>query len=427
MPQVTVKLPRMGEGITDATIIRWLVKEGDSVIFDQPIVEIATDKVDSEVTAPAKGIIAKILAEEGSVPKVGEVIAIISDGESADLSALSSENIIEVSAKKPIAKNSDTILPKANTEGLFIPPYIRLAAQQLNITLQELEQLQIRNGSELLTKQQLLDYVNSRKHEKPIETAFSKPVNTEKKEKNIDVVPESPDYTIEEMSRMRKIISSRMKDSINTAPHVTSFIECDVTEMVQWFTQNRKTFEQRHGFKLTMSAFFIDAVAQTLREYPEVNASIKGEYILYKKPINIGFAVMLDNNELIVPVIKNANQLSLQGIGERLLELTTNSRNNALLPADIQGSTFTITNLGRFGTLTGTPIINQPDSAIMAFGAIIKKPAVVKVNDQLTIGIRDIIMLSHTYDHRIIDGGLGGRFLKSVCDYLSNFQGHKYL
>ncbi len=425
MPQTTVKLPSMGEGITDATIIRWLAKEGDTVKFDQVLVEIATDKVDSEITSPTDGLLVKILAEENTMPKVGEVIAIIVSGEDAlnpDLLNIFNQEASNVGHDATFI-NKTKFFSDEN-KNVFIPPFIRLAAEQLNISFEEIMALHKGIPNKILTKNDLLDYIEFRKPQINVSTIAPTPI---KKAEKQPVIPESDEYTIGEMSRMRKIISSRMKDSVNTAPHVTSFIECDVTDLVLWFGKNRKTFDERNGFKLTMSAFFIDAVAQTLKQYPEVNASIKGEYILYKKPINIGFAVMLDNNELIVPVIKNADQLSLQGVGQRLLELTTNARENNLQAIDIQGSTFTITNLGRFGTLTGTPIINQPDSAIMAFGAIIKKPAVVNVDGQLTIGIRDIIMLSHTYDHRIIDGGLGGRFLKSVSDYLTNFKGDMFL
>lgn len=425
MPTVTIKLPAMGEGITDATIIRWMVKEGDEVKANQPLVEIATDKVDSEVSSPSDGVVSKILAPEGSLPRVGEIICIIVSGNDIDEDLLNlNVEFANANLQNFGQKKTDDVSEIQPVEQIFIPPFISLAASQLGITQEEIRSIQKELLPNPISRDDLLRY--ARTHQ-PKQVRVTPPAFAPGAFENQQQPVDSHEYTIKKMSRMRQLISSRMSDSVRTAPHVTSYVECDMTELVIWYNQNKKTFEQKTGFKLTYTMFFIEAVAQTLKKFPEVNVSIEGDYILFKKNINIGFAVILDNNDLIVPVVKQADKLSPTGIAMELAELTQRARSSTLRPTDVQGGTFTITNLGQFGTLTGTPIINQPESGIISIGAIIKKAAVVEIQGQHTIGIRDIVMLSHTYDHRIIDGGLGGRFLKSVSDYLSNFQANKYL
>jgi 2-oxoglutarate dehydrogenase E2 component (dihydrolipoamide succinyltransferase) len=438
-----ITLPAMGEGIVDATIIRWLVKEGDTVKVDQPLVEIATDKVDSEIPSPIDGYLKKIIASEGSMPRVGEVIAVLSD------SAESTESISEIkSYKQPETPNPTVFIEKEQDEekilfdtkktaeydstqllqNRFIPPFLRLAAQQLNISLPELYTIYDNLNGNSLTKDILLQYAEQKKHtQKETTPAFKAEVNTIKPEPTTELLNIQGNYELETMSRMRKLIASHIIQSHQTIPHVTSFVEIDITEMVQWREKVKDEFYKLYKTKITLTPLFIEVAAMALKLYPGINASVNGDKVILYKDYNIGVATVLNDGNLIVPVIKNADRMTLTGIALTLNDLANRAREQKLVPAEITGSTFTITNIGVFGTLTGTPIINHPEAAILSIGSVIKKPYVVKTDVGNSIGIRDIVMLSLSYDHRIIDGGLAGNFLRYISNSLTNFNSNRPL
>ena len=431
-----VILPAMGEGITDATIIRWLVKEGEIVEADQPMVEIATDKVDSEVPAPVGGKVRKILALSGIIAQVGETIAVIEvygiDGEPDDpnegdenqenlANILQYAPVIKENKKKPVIEKE---LIADYSELPFVPPYVRLVASKLNINLFELAQFSAVGKGGALRKHHVEEFLRQREY--AVEPIITKAPTSQIIEKHVQISQNkeaySGNYEVTEMSRMRKIIAQRMVTSSQAIPHVTSYIEVDITNIVLWRERVKDEFLNEFKVKLTYTPIFVEAIVYALKQYPEVNVSLDGDNIILKKDINIGMATVLPDRNLIVPVIKNADNLSLSGIAQAVSELADNARSNSLKPTDITGSTFTFTNIGVFGSLTGTPLINMPESAILGIGAINKKPFVVKGTQGNSIGIRDIVMLSLAYDHRIIDGSLGGLFLKAVADYLSNFK-----
>jgi len=433
-----VILPAMGEGITDATIIRWLVKEGEVVEADQPMVEIATDKVDSEIPAPIGGKVKKILALSGIIAQVGETIAVIevygvddeNDEDDNDIEDLIEETInlpkyeplIKESKRKPAIEKE---FVEDYSELPFVPPYIRLVAQKLNIDLFELAQFSAIGKGGSLRKHHVEEYLRQREYSvEQIEIKPVKPLESIEKPMPVSQIKEtySGNYEVSEMSRMRKIIAQRMVASSQVIPHVTSFIEVDITNIVLWRERVKEDFFKKYNVKLTYTPIFVEAIVAALKQYPEVNVSLDGDTIILKKDINIGMATVLPDRNLIVPVIKDADSLSLSGIAQSVSELADNARNNSLKPTDITGSTFTFTNIGVFGSLTGTPLINMPESAILGIGAINKKPFVVKSSEGNFIGIRDIVMLSLAYDHRIIDGSLGGLFLKAIADFLVDFK-----
>jgi 2-oxoglutarate dehydrogenase E2 component (dihydrolipoamide succinyltransferase) len=434
-----VLLPAMGEGITEATIIRWLVKEGDLVKIDQPLVEIATDKVDSEVPAAFEGKMKKIIALAGVIPKIGETIAIIevfiegeNNNDNDDVLALVEDS--GFSEKKPIFlskiksnKNriSNPIDESADYSELpFTPPYIRLLASKLNIDLFELARFAELGKNDSFRKHHVEMYIESKDYSlEPSIDSNQKSGNILLKETNTKIKTEQwlENADVQEMSRMRKIIADRMLASSKSIPHVTSFIEVDITNMVYWREHVKDIFLKKHNVKLTYTPLFVEAIVAALKQYPDVNVSISGNSIITKKEINIGMATVLPDRNLIVPVIKNADQLGLHGLSQVVSELSERARANELKPTDITEGTFTFTNIGVFGSLTGTPLINMPESAILGIGAIIKKPFVVKTEQGNSIGIRDIVMLSLAYDHRVIDGSLGGLFLKHLSDNLGNF------
>ncbi|RXQ97537.1 2-oxo acid dehydrogenase subunit E2 [Ancylomarina salipaludis] len=430
MAKFEIFLPAMGEGIIEATITKLLKKEGDSVEEEDSIMEIATDKVDSEIPAPASGIIAKILFEEGDVPKVGDLIAIItSEGESIeDTPTTTSEEATQIEekdinislAKEPEVSNEPM---KAKTEnGNFISPLVRTIAKAENISNEELNTIIGSGEAKRITKKDILHYIEDRK------VAIPKPIVPEQKmtTPQTSAPAEHVSYTgqnveIIEMDRMRKLISQHMTNSLQISAHVTSFIDVDVTPIVQWRDKVKDNFVKKHNQKLTYTPIFVEAVCKAIQDYPLINVSVDGDKIIRKNFVNIGMATALPNGNLIVPVIKDANEKNLIGLTKSVNDLANRGRTNQLKPDDIQGSTFTITNLGAFGSTTGTPIINQPEVAILAVGAIKKKPAVIETPQGDTIGIRHIMVLSLSYDHRVVDGGLGGLFLKRIAENLENF------
>ncbi|MCZ4694219.1 2-oxo acid dehydrogenase subunit E2 [Ancylomarina euxinus] len=429
MAKYEIFLPAMGEGIIEATITKLLKKEGDSVEEEDSIMEIATDKVDSEIPAPISGIIAKILFEEGDVPKVGDLVAIVTtDGENiddADASQKKEEAPIE--RKEPqftliteAPEKSDAMKTKTEN-GNFISPLVRTIAKSENITNEELNTLVGSGESNRITKKDILQYIEDRKTTKVIEPAvvsstpapqISPPAHNSYTGQNVEII---------EMDRMRKLISNHMTNSLQVSAHVTSFIDVDVTPIVQWRDKVKNNFLKKHNQKLTYTPIFVEAVTKAIQDYPLINVSVDGDRIIRKNFVNIGMATALPNGNLIVPVIKDANEKNLIGLSKSVNDLANRARMNQLKPDDIQGSTFTITNLGAFGSTTGTPIINQPEVAILAVGAIKKKPAVIETPLGDTIGIRHIMVLSLSYDHRVVDGGLGGMFLKRVAENLENF------
>jgi 2-oxoglutarate dehydrogenase E2 component (dihydrolipoamide succinyltransferase) len=445
MANIEVLLPKMGESVAEATITKWLKNVGDPIAEDEPIVEIATDKVDSEVPSPAAGILKQMLFKEGDVVQVGAVFAVIggegdsvaaptASGVSHQEKQIAVESAVVEELLAPISNNGGS-LPKNSELSKFYSPLVRSIAEKENVSFQELEVIAGSGAEGRVTKNDILTYVQNRKNA-PVQAArvdvVVKPVVEEKVEKSAPVqssapafkapvVPIGPNDDIIEMDRMRKIIAENMVMSKHVAPHVTSFVEADVTNIVLWREKNKGIFEKREKEKLTFTPIFVEAIAKAIKDFPLVNVMLNGSQIIVKKDINIGMATALPSGNLIVPVIKNADQLNMVGLAKKVNELANNARINKLSPDDIQGGTYTISNVGTFGNVMGTPIIPQPQSAVLALGAIRKKPAVIETPQGDTIGIRHMMFLSHSYDHRIIDGALGGSFVKRVADYLEAF------
>ncbi len=425
----------MGEGIIEATIIRWLVKEGEIVQADQPLVEIATDKVDSDISAPASGTVKKIIRKQGEIPKVGELIAVILP-EGAEESefiqipdvpvkrsddATSGETFEETTSDQPADSDQDS---NSETTSLlderagFLSPYVRKIAEDLRISIDELNLIKGSSVSGRITKDDLYRYLELKKSQ--IQTGAD-PVNIAAKQFISKEQIYSGDFTTVPMNRMRKIIAEHMSYSIRTAPHVTSFHEADLTNVVSWRDKAKEAFRKAHNTRLTFTPIFIQAMVKAILEFPMVNVSLDGTDIIVKKDINVGLATMLPDGNLIVPVIRNADRMNLAGLAAMVNDLAERAREGKLLPHEIKGGTITLTNLGMFGNLTGIPIINQPESAIIAVGSILKKPAVITTRGVPGIAIRDICVLSMSYDHRIIDGALGGSFLARVASFLENY------
>jgi len=426
MSEFKIALPSMGEGVTDATITKWLVKQGDTVNEDTPLVEVATDKVDSEIPSPKKGVVEKLLFNEGDVVSIGANILILKTNDT--------ESNEEVAEKPEIQKFSTVAISTYNNEQLidndnlkksdskiFLSPLVRQMMKEYIISDEEINNLTGSGIGGRITKIDIVNYINTKTEQKNINViSVIKPAikqSTKQSENNLI----QNDVEIIEMDRMRKIIADHMVNSVHTSPHVTSFIEVDVTKIVEWRNKHKDEFLKKHGEKLTYLPIFIEATANAIRDYPFVNVSVDGTRILLKKNINIGIATALPSWNLIVPVIKNADLMNLIGLTKTLNDLANRARQNKLLPDEIKGGTFTITNLGSFGTIAGTPIINQPEAAILALGAIRKKPAVIETPNGDAIAIRSMIIISLTFDHRIVDGALAGAFLKKLSEYLENF------
>jgi 2-oxoglutarate dehydrogenase E2 component (dihydrolipoamide succinyltransferase) len=433
MAEYKLLLPSMGEGVMEATVITWLFNEGDQVKEDDSVVEIATDKVDSDVPTPVSGKIVKILKQKDEVAKVGEAIAILEiEGEGE--SAATEEAKIETPAPdaETIKAIEEPLNPTATSHvefsgDLYLSPLVKSIAQQENISESELKTIKGSGLEGRITKEDILAHVSNRGSQPapqaaPVQQAASTPApKAVASSAPATTISTSAGDEIIPMDRMRKIIAENMVKAKQIAPHVTSFIETDVTNVVKWRAKNKDMFEKREGEKLTFMPIFVKAIVKAIQDFPMINVSINGDNIIKKKNINIGMATALPDGNLIVPVIKNADQLSLSGLAKAINDLAYRARNKKLRPEDTQGATYTISNVGSFGNLMGTPIIPQPQVAIMAIGAIVKKPAVLETKDGDVIAIRQLMFMSHSYDHRVVDGSLGGMMLKHVHDYLQNW------
>lgn len=425
MSQFEIVMPKMGESITEATITKWFKKVNDMVEEDDVLLEIATDKVDSEIPSPVAGRIVHILYEEGALVPVGKIIAVISLSGEAVAETPKEDTPKQVAAEvKETSKPVSTELSSPKS-GRFYSPLVKTIAKQEQISYDELEAIPGSGQNGRVKKEDILGYLESRKKASgPASAAVSE-------SKTIQAIPQpekqkvsvsiGAEDEIVEMDRMRRIIADHMVMSKHTAPHVTNFVETDVTNLVLWRNKVKDQFQAREKEKLTFMPVFIEAVVKAIKDFPQINASIDGYNIILRKKINIGVAVALPTGNLIVPVIKNADHLNLLGTTKELNRLAESARQNKLSPDDIQGGTFTISNFGTFRNTTGTPIINQPQVAILATGNIEKKPAVVETPTGDIIAVRHKMMLSLTYDHRAIDGALGGAFLRRIADYLEEF------
>ena len=411
MSKFEIKLPKLGESIEEATILKWHIKEGDLIEEDSPVVDLATDKVDSEIPSPVSGKVEKILFQEGDMVAVGKTIAIINlNPEQVE----DSGNIGEINPSEKTeesAVNQNTVKKPTDFHGRFYSPLVRTIAYKENISIEELDSLEGSGKDGRVRKQDVLDYLKNRQSKPaPMPPAIEK-VN----------IPVAEGDQIVPMSRMRKLIAGHMVMSEATSVHVTAVVEADVSRIVRWREQNKEAFEKKYGEKLTYMPFFTEAAALALREFPQVNASTDGENIILRKQVNISIAVALPDWNLIVPVIKNADMKNLAGLASEINRLANAARQNKLQPDEIQGGTFSITNFGTFKNLFGTPIINQPQVAILATGSIVKRPVVIESPEGDTIAIRHMMYLALSYDHRIVDGALGGAFLRRIADLLENF------
>ncbi len=434
MPKFEIRVPKLGESIIEATITKWLKKEGDTIKEDEAIVEIATDKVDSEIPSPLGGIIVSILAKEGDVVPVGTVIAIIEEEGSSDgdapakpASGKEAADSEEKPTVNPSGKEKAGLPPVEKIpEGKVIPagdgdakrfysPLVKNIAKQENLSMNELDSIAGTGLEGRLTKQDLLDYLKTRK-----ETGSPVPKSPSTPHEAL-TVPITGDDQIIEMDRVRQLIAGHMVRSVQTSAHVTSFVEVDMTPIVMWRERNKDAFQKRDGIKLTFTPVLIEAIAKTVRDFPMVNVSVDGTRIILHHNINVGMAVALPNDNLIVPVIKNADQKNLLGIVRMVNDIAGRARINKLIPDEIAGGTISMTNFGSFGTLMGIPIINQPQTAIVGVGSIKKRPVILETPSGDTIAIRQIMYLSLTYDHRVIDGALAGKFLNKMQFHLENF------
>ena len=414
MATFEIIMPKLGESIIEATISKWLKKEGDHVNEDEPVLEIATDKVDSEIPSPVDGVLIKRLYKEGDVVEIGKVIAIIDlGGELPDRKELS--KTIEIPKAEIPPKEKVPVPSGKSFSSRFYSPLIKSIAKRENISLQDLDIISGTGKDERLTKQDFLTWLQNRK-----------PVEKPGVESKPSVFVSGEDEIIE-MERIRQIIAQHMVRSVQTSPHVTSFIEVDMTKVANWLEQHKKAFLQRENIKLTFTPVFIDAIARAVRDFPLVNVSVDGTKIIVHKNINVGMAVSLPNYNLIVPVIKNADQKSIVGLVRNVTDLANRARNSKLIPDEISGGTISLTNLGSFGTIMGTPIINQPQTAIVAVGSIKKRPVVIENAQGDSIAIRQMMFASLSYDHRVIDGALAGLFLNRLAFYLENFDTNQNL
>ena len=438
MAKVELIMPKMGESITEATILKWVKNAGDTVDLDETILEIATDKVDSDIPSPVAGKIVEVLFKEDDVVEVGNVIAIIAtEGEEEDGSPSptvvekaeapkSTAPIKETKTEVPYTPEPASTTASMDTSGSdrFYSPLVKNIAKQENISVEEMDTIPGSGANGRVTKKDILNYISNRSSsakQVPTVPAAATSNSAVATQSTNNTAKTSAGHEIIEMDRMRKLIADHMVMSKHTSPHVTSFVEADVTELVNWRNNIKGEFQEKHGEKITFTPIFMEAVAKAINAFPLINVSVDGTNIIKKKDINIGMAAALPSGNLIVPVIKNADQLNLVGLTKKVNDLAGRARGNKLKPDDIQGGTFTLTNVGTFGNVMGTPIINQPQVAIMAVGAIKKKPAVLETKHGDVIAIRHMMFLSLSYDHRVVDGFLGGSFLRKVADYLEGF------
>jgi len=432
MAKFELKLPKMGESVAEATITNWLKEVGDTIEADEAVLEIATDKVDSEVPSEVDGKLVEILFQTDDVVKVGQTIAIIEtegdggeDSSSETQAAPADAMVEEVEETVSSAKQtSSTQVPTDYSDSdRFYSPLVKNIAKKEGITLEELEKVQGSGKEGRVTKNDILDYVDNRSGDSSAQpqAATSAPAAAPPVQPQSTPVSVNGEDEIIEMSRMGKMISHHMVQSNQTSAHVQSFIEVDVTTIWNWRNKHKDAFAKREGEKLTFTPIFMEAVAKAIKDFPMINISLDGDKIIKKKNINLGMAAALPDGNLIVPVIKNADRLNLVGLAKEVNDLAGRARVNKLKPDDIQGGTYTVTNVGTFGSIMGTPIINQPQVAILALGAIRKVPAVIETPEGDFIGIRYKMFLSHSYDHRVVNGALGGQFVQRVAQYLESF------
>lgn len=413
---IEFKMPKLGESIAEATVISWLKNVGDYIAAEETLLEVATDKVDSEVPSPVSGIIKEIRFQKNDVVAVGTVMALI---EATEQFTVSSEQST-VNSKQSADQGSSPTQAKLRQGGTtFLSPLIISIAQKENLSIEELQLIPGSGADGRLQKSDVYQYLNNRKYPVQSKPVVANPSTSTYPKPKINYT-EGKDYIIE-MDRMRKMIADHMVYSKQTSPHVTSYLEIDVTNLVAWRTAHKDTFQANTGEKLTFTPLFVEAVAKAIQEYPLINVAVEDTKIYVRKDINIGMATALPTGNLIVPVVRNANEKSLAALAQEVNHLAESARNNKLKPEEIQGSTFTISNVGTFGSLMGTPIINQPEVAILAFGIIKKRPEVITTAKGDEIAIRSMMFLSLSFDHRVVDGFLGGSFLRKVGDYLEQF------
>ena len=427
MAKFELKLPKMGESVAEATITSWLKEVGDTVELDEAIVEIATDKVDSEVPSEVEGTLVEILFEKDAIVAVGQTIAVIEIIGGEETSNQSFEEKVEV--VEHVAEIEQTIeaaseiknspITKTSDSGKFFSPLVRKIAETEGISMEELDMLSGTGKDGRVTKNDILSYIEDRKNLQPVQVTKTEtiPLETSNFVKSVPTSVNGEDEIIE-MTRMGKLVSKHMVASVQTSAHVQSFIEIDVTNIVKWRTKVKDAYFIREGEKLTFTPILMHAVASTIKKFPMINIAVQGDTIIKKKNINLGMAAALPDGNLIVPVIKNADQLNLVGMTRQVNDLASRARNNQLKPDEIQNGTYTVTNVGSFGSVMGTPIINQPQVAILALGAIRKVPAVIETSEGDFIGIRQKMFVSHSYDHRVVNGALGGMFIKTLKETL---------
>ena len=444
---VDLVMPKLGESIIEATILKWHKKPGDRVENDETVLEIATDKVDSEVPSTAEGIISEILYKENDVVPIGSVIARINTngnsfennsektGEQTSLHKHGPYEEASLIEEVPYQPSEKSMSPNTNSGIRFYSPLVLNIASNEGISMSELESMEGTGQDGRVSKKDIMAFLENRKNAPKEEPAKTFAASTETRVHNVPEPEPKQEYSapavfsgnveIIEMDRMRKMIAKHMVDSKNISAHVTSFAECDVTNLVLWREKIKKDFEKQEGEKITFTPLFVEAIVKCIKKYPLINSSVDVDRIIIKKDINIGMATALQNGNLIVPVIKNAGQLNLTGLTKQVNGLADAARNNKLKPDDTAGGTFTLTNVGTFGSIMGTPIINQPQVAIMAVGAIKKRPVVIETEQGDSIAIRHMMYISLSYDHRIIDGALGSTFLNAVSKELENFDGKR--
>ena len=430
MAKFELKLPKMGESVAEATITSWLKQVGDTIELDEAVVEIATDKVDSEVPSEVDGTLVEILFEQDSVVAVGQTIAIIeTDGnEETPIQTLEEkeeiveqvEQVQQTIEAASVIKNSP--ITKTSDSGKFFSPLVRKIAETEGLSMEQLDMVSGTGKDGRVTKNDILSFIENRNNLQPLKISESENIISETKDvvKPISVSVNGEDEIIE-MTRMGKLVSKHMVASVQTSAHVQSFIEIDVTNIVKWRAKVKDAYFIREGEKLTFTPILMHAVAATIKKFPMINIAVQGDTIIKKKNINLGMAAALPDGNLIVPVIKNADQLNLVGMTRQVNDLATRARNNQLKPDEIQNGTYTVTNVGSFGSVMGTPIINQPQVAILALGAIRKVPAVIETSEGDFIGIRQKMFVSHSYDHRVVNGALGGMFIKTLKESLESW------
>jgi 2-oxoglutarate dehydrogenase E2 component (dihydrolipoamide succinyltransferase) len=436
MAKFELKLPKMGESVAEATLTAWLKDVGDKIDADDPVLEIATDKVDSEVPSEVEGILIQKLFEIDDVIEVGQTIAIIETESGTETIPVPTPAVAEVSEPKEveqletsISKVQDQMSPVQSNETRFYSPLVKNIAKKEGVSQSQLDLIQGSGKDGRVTKNDMLAYLSNVSDPTPVRVEESKPATQPVSQSSSTVSPvlSRGEDEIIEMSRMGKLVSKHMIDSIQTSAHVQSFIEVDVTKIWNWRLKIKESFKAREGENITFTPIFMEAIAYALTVHPMLNISIQDGKIIKRKNINIGMAASLEDGNLIVPVIKNADQLNLVGMTKRVNDLALRARTNKLKPDDIQDGTYTVTNVGGFGSIMGTPIINQPQVGILALGAIRKVPAVIETSEGDFIGIRQKMFLSHSYDHRVVNGALGGQFLKTVKDYLEAWDANRTL